>query len=51
MTKKELTDYKIMTIKLLIKAAKFVIEEYGIDNLTIRKVGDKAGYNLSLIHI
>ena len=50
MTKKELTDYKIMTIKLLIKAAKFVIEEYGIDNLTIRKVGDKAGYNSATIY-
>src|SRR3712207_6910497 len=50
MNKKELTDYKIMTIKLLIKAAKSVIEEFGIDNLTIRKVGDKAGYNSATIY-
>jgi len=50
MNKKELTDYKIMTIKLLIKAAKSVIEEFGIDSLTIRKVGDKAGYNSATIY-
>lgn len=50
MIKKGLTNYKIMTIKLLIKAAKQVIDEFGIDNLTIRRVGQKAGYNSATIY-
>ncbi len=41
---------KIRTIKVFIDAAAEIIEEEGIDNVTIRKVADIAGYNSATIY-
>ncbi|MBP1997851.1 TetR/AcrR family transcriptional regulator [Peptostreptococcus canis] len=46
----ELNSYKLMTIKNLINSAKKIMEEEGIDNITIRKVGDLAGFNSATIY-
>lgn len=46
----ELSPYKIMTMKSLIDSAKSIMEEDGIDGITIRKVGDRAGLNSATIY-
>lgn len=46
----ELSPYKIMTMKSLINAAKSIMDEEGIDGITIRKVGDRAGLNSATIY-
>lgn len=46
----ELSPYKIMTMKNLINSAKSIIDEEGIDSITIRKVGERAKLNSATIY-
>lgn len=48
MTKKEIQRKRIMTY--FINAAKEIIDEEGIEGITIRKVADKAGYNSATLY-
>lgn len=47
---KEMNSYKIMVIKSLIKSANSIVSKEGIDGLTIRKVGDIAGFNSATMY-
>lgn len=48
MTKKEIQRKRIMTY--FIDAAREIIDEEGIEGITIRKVADKAGYNSATLY-
>lgn len=47
---KELSQYKLMIMKSLISAAKSIMDEEGLDSITIRKVGNRAKLNSSTIY-
>ena len=46
----ELSPYRIMTMKNLINSAKSIIDEEGVDSITIRKVGERAKLNSATIY-
>lgn len=47
---KQLSQYKLMTMKTLIGAAKSIMDEEGLDSITIRKVGERARLNSATIY-
>lgn len=47
---KKLSQYKLMTMKTLIGAAKSIMDEEGLDSITIRKVGERAKLNSATIY-
>lgn len=46
----DLSDYKKMAITTMVKAAKKIIDEEGINNLSIRKVGEVSRFNSATLY-
>lgn len=50
MNKDKLTNYQIMTLTLLLNTARKIISEEGSNNLTIRNLASKSGYQSGTIY-
>ncbi len=44
-------DYKVLNARHFIKVTQELIEEEGVDNISIRKIADRAGYHNSTIYL